>query len=147
MKTEKKKYSYTEWNSADELNEHSKKWLSELLFIKDEQQFLLNLIQSFSTKTISKNQLAQLEDFKNSINENEIMLHGKISQVKKHINQLKILVDGVNQLEMEHGYKKTHKELFKSINKYLLDYRTVKERGFAKLTSIMKSTKASNSYQ
>ncbi|MDO1513868.1 hypothetical protein Q2T41_14500 [Maribacter confluentis] len=144
MKVKNEKFNYTEWFSADEINEHSKDWLSQLLFIKDEHQFLLNLIQTFSTKKISKNQLNQLEDFKNAINENEIMLHSLISQVKKHMNQLKILVDGVNQLEMEHGYKKTHKELFMSMNQYMLDYRTVKERGFAKLTSIMKITKPSN---
>ena len=57
------------------------------------------------------------------------------------MNQLRIMVDDVNQLDMEKAYKKTHKKLYSMMNLYLLDYRTVKERGFAKLSAILKAEK------
>ena len=53
------------------------------------------------------------------------------------MNQLDIMLDDVNQPEMEIAYRKTHKKLFQKMNQYLVDYRTVKERGFKKLSSIL----------
>ncbi|SKB26006.1 hypothetical protein [Maribacter arcticus] len=135
------KYTYIDSYSAEDMHEHSKKWFSELSFIKDEQRFLINLIHSFAIKPIDKNEFSKTEDFRNDIEENQKRLNPIIKQVQKHMNQLEIMIDGVNQLEMEQAYRKTHKKLFQKVNQFLLDYRTVKERGFAKLSSILKSTK------
>ena len=130
-----------EWFSADEMHEHSKKWLSELSFIRDEQEFLKNLIQSFAIKSLTKLEFTRINDFKNAITENRRRLNLISKRVQKHMNQLEIMIDGVNQLEMEKAYKKTHKLLYQKVNNYLLDYRTVKEKGFAQLASILKTAK------
>lgn len=132
---------YTEWFDADEMHEHSKKWLSELSFIQDEQQFLKNLIQSFAIKPLDKKEFGQVDDFKKSIDENRRKLNPILKQVQKHMNQLEIMMDDVNQLEMEQAYRKTHKKLYMKINQYLLDYRSVKQRGFSKLSAILKTGK------
>ena len=141
MKAKSSKYRYMEWFDAQEMHEHTKKWYSELLFIKDEQRFLNQLIQSFAIKSIDKKKFAQIDDFKMAIEENQRRLNPIFKQVQKHMNQLDIMLDDVNQLEMEKAYKKTHKKLFQKMNQYLLDYRTVKERGFKKLSSILKMAK------
>lgn len=141
MSTHKSQYSYREWFSADEMHEHSKKWFSELAFIKDEQQFLTQLIQSFAVKPISKEEFGHLSDFKKALAENQRTLKPLFEQVKKHMNQLEIMIDGVNQLEMEQAYQKTHQKLSAKTNEYLLNYRKVKEKGFVQLTSILKATK------
>lgn len=134
-------YTYIDSYSAEDMHEHSKKWFSELSFIKDEQRFLINLIQSFAIKPIDKNEFSKTEEFKKDIEENKKLLSPIIKQVQKHMNQLEIMIDGVNQLEMERAYRKTHKKLFQKVNQFLLEYRTIKERGFAKLSSILKSSK------
>ncbi|SDE35009.1 hypothetical protein SAMN05421636_104439 [Pricia antarctica] len=131
----------TEWLAPEEMHEQSKRWFSELSFIKDEQQFLNNLIQSFSIKPIEVKEFALINDFKMAIAENQHRLIPILKQVQKHRNQLEIMLDSVNQHEMEKAYKKTHENLYRKLNKYFLDYRTVKERGFAKLTHILKNTK------
>lgn len=141
MKTNKKEYSYAEWFSAEEMHEHTKKWFSELAFIKDEQQFLNHLIQSFAIKPVDKKEFGQINDFKNAIAENRRMLNPIFKQVQKHMNQLEIMMDDVNQIEMEQAYQKTHKKLYRKMNDYLLNYRTIKERGFVKLSSILKTAK------
>ena len=123
------------------MHEHSKKWFSELSFIKDEQRFLINVIHSFAIKPIDKKEFSKTENFRKDIEENQKSLNAIIKQVQKHMNQLEIMIDGVNQLEMEQAYRKTHKNLFQKVNQFLLVYRTIKERGFAKLSSILKSTK------
>lgn len=134
-------YTYIDSYSAEDMHENSKKWFSELSFIKDEQRFLISLIQSFAIKPIDKKEFSRTEEFRKDIEENQKILNPIIKQVQKHMNQLEIMIDGVNQLEMEHAYRKTHKKLFQKVNQILLDYRTIKERGFAKLSSILKSTK------
>ena len=141
MSTGQTTKSYMEWFSADEMHEHSKKWLSELSFIRDEQEFLKNLIQSFAIKSLTKLEFTRINDFKNAITENRRRLNLISKRVQKHMNQLEIMIDGVNQLEMEKAYKKTHKLLYQKVNNYLLDYRTVKEKGFAQLASILKTAK------
>lgn len=134
-------YTYIDSYSAEDMHENSKKWFSELSFIKDEQRFLISLIQSFAIKPIDKKEFSKTEEFRKDIEENQKILNPIIKQVQKHMNQLEIMIDGVNQLEMEQAYRKTHKKLFQKVNQILLDYRTIKERGFAKLSSILKSTK------
>lgn len=141
MSTKKTTIDYIEWFDAEEMHEHSKKWFSELSFIKDEQHFLKNLIQSFAIKPLKKQQFERIDGFKKAIEENHYRLELLFKKVQKHMNQLRIMVDDVNQLDMEKAYKKTHKRLYRMMNLYLLDYRTVKERGFAKLSAILISEK------
>ena len=141
MGTKKTTIDYIEWFDAEEMHEHSKKWFSELSFIKDEQQFLKNLIQSFAIKPLKKQQFERIDGFKKAIEENHYRLELLFKKVQKHMNQLEIMVDDVNQFDMEKAYKKTHKKLNSMVNLYLLDYRTVKERGFAKLSAILKTEK------
>ncbi|MEQ8419213.1 MAG: hypothetical protein RIB64_04340 [Arenibacter algicola] len=141
MSVKKTTYNYMKWFSADEMHERSKRWLSELSFIRDEQGFLDNLIKSFAIKPSQQEEFGRINDFKNAIAENRRRLNPIFKQVQKHMNQLGIMLDGVNQLEMEKGYKKTHEKLYQKMNIYLLDYRTVKERGFSKLLSILKKEK------
>lgn len=141
MNTKTEMHNYQDGFSPEEMHEHSKKWLSELTFIKDEQQFLNTMIQSFAIKPLNKNEFSQIDSFKTGITENQRKLKQLLAQLQKHMNQLIIMMDGVNQLEMEKAYNKTHKKLIQRIDNYLLDYRTIKERGFVKLTSILKKGK------
>lgn len=141
MVTKKTNIDHIEWFDAEEMHEHSKKWFSELSFIKDEQQFLKNLIQTFAIKPLNKIQFGRIDGFKKAIEENEYRLELLFKKVQKHMNQLRIMVDDVNQLDMEKAYRKTHRKLNSLVNVYLLDYRTVKQRGFIKLTSILKAEK------
>ncbi len=135
------KCSLHKWLAPEMMHEQTKGWFSELSFIKDEQQFLNNLIQSFAIKPIEEKEFALINDFKKAIADNQHRLNQLTKQVQKHMNQLEIMLDDVNQHEMEKAYQKTHKSLYQRLNKYFLDYRTVKERGFAKLTHILKNTK------
>lgn len=94
-------FSYRNRLDAEEMHEPSKKWFSELSFIKDEQLFLNNLIQSFAIKPIDEKEFGQINDFKKAIAENERRLNIIFKQVQKHTNQSAIMIDDVNQFEME----------------------------------------------
>ncbi len=132
---------HIEWYDTSEMHEHSKEWFSELSFIKDEQQFLNNLIESFALKPLDKKVFKQLSDFKKSITENHGRLISIFKQVQKHMNQLEILLDDVNQIEMEKAYRKTHEKLFMKVNEYLIGFRNIKQSGFSNLTHLLKENK------
>jgi len=135
-------YKYIEWFDAGEMHEHSKKWFSELSFIKDEQQFLNSLIQTFAVKPLDQDAFRQLNDFNKAIAENKQRLISIFKQVQKHMNQLVIILDEVNQIEMEQAYRKTHKNLFMKVNQCVIDFRNIKQRGFSNLTGILKKNHA-----
>jgi len=142
MKTDPTTHRYVEWLSAEEMHLHSKEWFSNLVFIKDEQLFLNRLIESFAIKPLDKKEVGRLMDFKKALAESQHRSDSLYKQVQKHINQLEIMIDDVNQLEMERAYRSTHSELLIKVNKYLQDYRTVKDRGFVKLKTILKKEKS-----
>ncbi|WP_291868150.1 hypothetical protein [Maribacter sp.] len=141
MDTKTTKHIYTEWLSTDEMHEQSKTWFSELAFIKEEQQFLNHMILSFGIKTFNKNEFKKINEFKIALTENQRKLSPLFKQIKKHMNQLHIMLDDVNELEMEKMYQKTHKNLIKKMKKFLLDYRTLKQKGFTELSIILKNGK------
>ena len=135
------KFKYIEWFDAGEMHLHSKEWFSELSFIKEEQQFLNNLIRSFVVKAIDKDAFRKIKDFKSALSEDQRSLLALLKKVQKHMNQLEIMIDDVDQLEMEKAYRITHKNLSAEVNDYLLGYRSIKETGFAGLSEILKESK------
>jgi len=135
------KFKYIEWFDAGEMHEHSKDWFSELSFIKEEQQFLNNLIRSFAVKAIDKAAFGHLKEFKSGISESQRNLLALFKKVQKHMNQLEIMIDDVDQLAMEKAYRITHKELSVKVNDLLSEYRSIKEKGFARLSEILKENK------
>tara|TARA_R110002049_G_scaffold125135_1_gene280753 strand:- start:7946 stop:8422 length:477 start_codon:yes stop_codon:yes gene_type:complete len=142
MKNGASKYGYTEWFSAQEMHMHSKEWFSKLSFVKDNLQFLNHMIQFFTNKPLTNRELERIKDFKNTLTESHRRLTSLYKQVQKHMNQLEIIIDDVSQFDMEQAYRETHRELFLQVNNYLLDYKTVKDSGFLKLSSILKKEKS-----
>ncbi|WP_394973077.1 hypothetical protein [uncultured Croceitalea sp.] len=132
-------HNYIEWFDATEMYEHSKVWFSELSFIKEEQSFLNNLIWFFAIKPLSKKEFKELDDFKITINQKQVLQI--LKRVQKHMNQLEIMLDDVNQLKMERAYRETHKKLYSEVNECLLDFRNAKQKGFSNLTSILRKDK------
>ena len=142
MKKDASKYSIIKGFSTQENYKHSKEWLSKLSFVKDEQQILNQMIQRFINKPVSIRELERIKDFKNTLTVSHRRLTSLYKQVQKHMNQLEIILDDVNQLDMEQAYRATHEKLFTKVNNYLLDYRTIKDRGFVKLSSNLKKEKS-----
>lgn len=135
------RYTYIESFDTEQMHEHSKEWFSELSFSKDEHQFLNNLILSFAVKPLEKADLKQLSDFKNNIAENQKELISLLKKVQKHLNQLEILIDDVDQLKLEKAYRERHKKLLLEVDEYLVKFRSVKQQSFSKLTKLLKKNK------
>ncbi|MFK7782692.1 hypothetical protein [Psychroserpens sp.] len=132
---------YIEWQSADEIHKTSKEWLSELLFIKDEHLFFLDLIKMFTIQLIEPDKFSSNRELIKVITNSQKQTLLLIEAIKIHENDLKILVDDVDQISEEKAYVKEHMGLMAEINDYLTDYKELKTHFFNIIKSIKKSQK------
>ncbi|PWL37663.1 hypothetical protein DKG77_15300 [Flagellimonas aquimarina] len=141
MENNTKKRAYTEWLSADEMHEESKKWSSELKFAKDEQKFLNSMIKDYTLDLIDVKIFDEVKRVIDSLSKAEKNLIKIFKKVQLHENQLHIMVDEVDQIKMENAYVETHTELDKEVQNYFAGYRTSKTKIFKIISNIMKKKK------
>lgn len=141
MENNTKKKAYTEWLSADEMHEESKKWSSELKFAKDEQKFLNTMIKDYTLDLIDVKIFDEVKCIVDSLNLAEKNLIEIFKKVQLHENQLLIMVDDVDQIKMENAYLETHAGLEKEIHEYFVNYRSSKTKIFKIISNIMKKKK------
>lgn len=141
MKAKHKKPKYVAWLSTETMHNASRKWLSELEFIKDEQLFFDDLIKSYTIQLIdskhftnSKNIITQLEKLQKETDE-------LLETIKKHQRELTIMVDGINQIELENAYRDEHGKLIITVSNFMNNYRAIKSQLFTLVKSIIKEGK------
>ncbi|WP_047414611.1 hypothetical protein [Cellulophaga sp. Hel_I_12] len=141
MKNNILKYTYLEWLSAEEMHETIKQWLSELNFIKDEQLFLNDLVQSYTRQLIDTSFFKESKNTIINLKKLEDDLGPLLKMVQKHEKQLEIMVDTIDQLEMEKAYLETHKKLIVAISTYIEKNRAIKKELFKIVSLAIKKDK------
>ena len=81
---------YTEWLSADEMHEESKKWLSELEFYKEEQWFFEDLIRSYTLQILDHDHFEESKNHIDKLSEIVEQTQMLINTVKSHEKELSI---------------------------------------------------------
>ncbi|RAJ16408.1 hypothetical protein [Olleya aquimaris] len=140
MKTHKQE-KITEWYSADRMHEMSKNWLSDLNFIKDEQLFLEDLITNYTQKIIDSDALDRAQNVATALQRTKRGNQKLLTALKRHENELQIMVDGKDELEKENKYKAEHQEFTKTISSFYFDYKAVKFEIFELVKQLMKTDK------
>lgn len=141
MTTIKRKYQYIEWYSPEEMHDENAKWFSELNFARDEQLFLNDLVKA---QTAQLTDIAVFEESKILVTEilhREKEIVSLMKRVQAHQNQLEIMLDEPDQIVLEGTYTETHRELLLEVNRYLSEYREVKQKLFDLISRIMKKDK------
>lgn len=136
-----KQTRYVEWLSPEEMHHGSQDWLSELRFIKDEHLFFGDLIKSYTLQLISIEKFSRSTKVIEAINKSQKKNGLLIKAIIMHINNLKIMVDGIDQLKEEEAYKKEHRRLIIEISNYLKNYRLLKTQLFDIIKNIKKEDK------
>lgn len=141
MRTIQTQVRLVEWLSAEDMHTASKKWLSELQFIKDEQLFFENLIKSYTLQFLTDNHFVEIKKIINEISKMQNNNTSLIKAIKRHENELEILVDGIDQIEDEVSYKNKHREFIQLMNTYFKAYQLMKKQLFEIVKSVMKCEK------
>ncbi|MGK0413841.1 MAG: hypothetical protein ACJA1B_002051 [Polaribacter sp.] len=139
MKTQKWHIKYLKWFSADEIYETSKNWNSELYFIKDEQHFFEHLFNQFAKSFIKSKELFKIKIILYDISELKEECTILLWIVSKHIHNLNLLIDEVNQIREEKIYKETHQQIFEAMNEFMFKYKEFKKNLFKIVTDDLKS--------
>lgn len=132
---------YVEWLNADEMHKHTKDWLSELEFVKDEHLFFKDLVKTYTLQLIETKKFAENKEIIDAINRSEKRNNLLMEDVRAHNNGLEIMVDGVDQPKEEESYKKEHRNLIISVSEYLKGYRSLKSQLFSLFEDIIKKEK------
>ncbi len=132
------KKTYIEWLSGEELHQESLAWASELKFARDEQRFLNDLIKENTLDLVDTKIFDQVKPVVSSLDISEKKLNPLLKQVQLHENQLRIMVDDVDQLKMEGAYLETHADLANQLDHYFSEYKTAKSKIFEIISKIMK---------
>ena len=134
----KSKKTYVEWLSGEELHQESLGWASELKFARDEQRFLNDLIKENTLDLVDEKIFDRVKPVVSSLDKSEKKLKPLLKQVQLHENQLRIMVDDVDQLKMEGAYLETHSDLADELANYFREYKTAKSEIFKIISEIMK---------
>ncbi|WP_111684006.1 hypothetical protein [Winogradskyella tangerina] len=132
---------YTEWLSADEMHEESKKWLSELEFYKEEQWFFEDLIRSYTLQILDHDHFEESKNHIDKLTEIVEQTQMLINTVKSHEKELSIMVDGIDQIEEEKAYRQEHRNLIKMFDEFKIRYLTLKTKFFSLIKTVMKEGK------
>ncbi len=132
---------YIEWISPEEMHHTTLNWLSELKFIKDEQEFLNRLVKSYTEALIDHRIYDKSKLLVGEILDAEKELEMLLKKVQVHENQLDIMIDDVDQPKMEKAYRDTHVELMQIMERYLETYRGLKRQLFELLSKVIRQEK------
>lgn len=141
MKTKGNQLKYIEWLNAEDMHGNSRKWLSELEFIKDEELFFDDLIKSYTLQLTNSKHFTESKKIVDKLSKFHKKTDNLISMVKIHERKLKIMVDGIDQLKEEDNYKEEHQWFTKNLNQFLEKYRVFKVQLFNLLRGILKEQK------
>jgi len=141
MKSRTPNIKYIAWRSAEELNEATINWISELKFIKDEQHFLVELIENYTLQLIAGKTFEKSSKVMNELNQKRKQINPLLKRIIKHYNDLDVLVDLIDQPEDEKKYKDDHRQLLVEVSLYFDSYKTTKKRIFNLIKTVMKQSK------
>lgn len=135
------KYSLMEWVDAEEMHRQTNRWLSEFLFVKDEQRFLNNLLTDHTTAVLENTLLEKAKLLAIELLELEQEQDKNYQLLQEHRNRLEVLVDAIDQKEMEKSYRRQHAILNAKVEAFVDRYRNHKKDLFRFITNLRHSQK------
>lgn len=127
-------------NSVDHLLSKTKKWISEIEFIKVEQDFLKELLSEhiFSLCTTHNFQKAKL--LLNGITHEHKLGDELLINIKDHSVNLSLLIENI-YLKREENFRKNHENLKIEVINYVDNFKYLKEQVFDLVLQIMRKEK------
>jgi len=127
-------------SSIEQLKKETKDWLSEIEFIKIEQNFLNELLTDHVIGLCETDKFNKAKLFINGI-VHVIKLGTELkSSIKDHKMNLALLLENI-YLKKENDFRKTHELLKNEVKNYIQNFKYIKEQVFDLVLFIMKLDK------
>ena len=127
-------------SSIEQLKKETKDWLSEIEFIKIEQNFLNELLTDHVIGLCETDNFNKAKLFINGV-VHEIKLGTELkNSIKDHKMNLALLLENI-YLKKENDFRKTHELLKNEVKNYIQNFKYIKEQVFELVLFIMKLDK------
>jgi len=127
-------------NSIDHLLNKSKKWTSELKFIKVEQQFLKELLAEHIIGLCETHNFQKAKLLLNGLEHESKLGDQLIADIKEHTVNLALLIENI-YLKREDNFRKNQEYLKGEVFNYIENFKYLKEQVFELVLFIMKTQK------
>ncbi|SNR35601.1 hypothetical protein [Lutibacter flavus] len=127
-------------NSIENLQSETKNWLSEIEYIKVEQEFLKELITDHIIGLCKSDNFSNAKLLLNGINHESKLGEILIASIKEHRINLALLIENI-YLKKEDDFRKDQKLLKIEVDNYIQNFRYLKEQVFELVLFIMKNEK------
>lgn len=124
----------------EQLHSQAKKWLSEIEFIKIEQEFLNELISDHIIGLCKSDNFTQAKLLLNGINHEAKLGMQLMADINEHRINLSLLLEHI-YVKKENDFRKDHKLLNKEVENYIENFKYIKEQVFELVLFIMKKEK------
>ena len=138
--TQKKEERSNFESSIERLHAKAQKWISEIDFIKIEQNFLKEMLSEHIIGLCKTNNYNQAKVLLKGI-EHEAKLGSKLMEsIKEHKINLALLLENI-QLNKESTFRENHRLLKVEVKNYIENFKYIKEQVFDLVLLVMKNEK------
>ena len=138
--TQKKEERSNFESSIERLHAKAQKWISEIDFIKIEQNFLKEMLSEHIIGLCKTNNYNQAKVLLKGI-EHEAKLGSKLMEsIKEHKINLALLLENI-QLNKESTFRENHRLLKEEVKNYIENFKYIKEQVFELVLLVMKNEK------
>jgi len=127
-------------NSIEYLHSKTKQWISEIEFIKIEQDFLKELLADHIMGLCDTNNFANAKLLLNGINHEKKLGEQLIESIKEHKINLALLIENI-YIKRENLFRDNHEFLNIEFKNYVENFKYIKEQVFELILLIMKKDK------
>lgn len=139
--TMKTHFKYIEWRDTSGLHEDTVNSLSDLKFLKDELQFLKNLVAAHTLELIYDSDPVESKAIFNQLEGHSKRLATLIKELEAHRNKLQELMDDDDVPGEMREYKDRHYKLIIEEMDFHADVKKTKRTIFEMLAALMKKSK------
>jgi hypothetical protein len=127
-------------NSIEHLHRKTKHWISEIEFIKIEQEFLKELLGEHVMELCTLNNFKKAKLLLKGIYHEKIIGEKLIKSIKEHQINLALLIESI-YLKREDSFRSDHEHLKIELINYIENFKYIKEQVFELILLIMKKEK------
>lgn len=141
MDNNRYKMKYKEWRNPSSLHNETISCISDLEFVKDEIQFLNDLIKEFTFELVSGKNFEESKKITNDLSSYEKALKPLVKEIESHKNNLETLLDDIDIPDEEDEYLITHNKLMAEAVAFNLKVRKLKAKIFDLIKGFIKLNK------
>lgn len=127
-------------SSINHLLDKTKKWTSEIEFIKVEQTFLIELLTDHIIGLCKTNNFSKAKLLLKGLEHEKKLGDELIFNIKDHGINLSLLIENI-YLKREDNFRKNHELLKGEVKNYIENFKYLKEEVFSLVLLIMKKEK------